>query len=198
MQPMAGRAARDEFSPGGLSVLFQGYYNRIYRYILSMLRDASEAEDLTQETFLRAHRSRETVREQAAQISWLYQIATNVALDRLRRHARRNPMESESDLDEMEVPEPEATSLQKAIEQDEMSECVQRYLSRLSDSYRSVIMLHDMHGLTSPEIAALLGESLPNVKIRLHRAREKLRLALHAACAFSVDESSVLTCDPRD
>jgi RNA polymerase sigma-70 factor (ECF subfamily) len=106
-------------------------------------------------------------------------------------------MESESDLDEMEVAEPDTPSLQKVIERDEMSECVQRYLNRLSDSYRAVILLHDMHELTSPEIAQLLGASLSNVKMRLHRARAKLRSALKAGCAFSYDESSVLTCESK-
>jgi RNA polymerase sigma-70 factor (ECF subfamily) len=97
----------------------------------------------------------------------------------------------------VEVPELEAPSLQKIIEQDEMSECVQRYLDRLSDRYKSVILLHDMHELTSPEIAKLLGESLANVKIRLHRARLKLRAALEAGCAFSYDETNVLTCESK-
>lgn len=88
--------------------------------------------------------------------------------------------------------------LQKLIERDEMSACVQRYLSDLSDNYRAVILLHDMHGLTSAEIARLLDESLPNVKIRLHRARRKLKIALAGGCAFSRDGDGVLVCEPRE
>jgi RNA polymerase sigma-70 factor (ECF subfamily) len=163
-----------------------------------MVRDRVEAEDLTQETFLRAYRSRDSLREEGARTAWLYRIATNVSLDRLRQYARRGPVESEDDLDEMEVAETNAPSLQKVIEQDEMSECVQGYINRLSDSYRAVILLHDMHEVTSPEIARLLGESLANVKIRLHRARVKLGGALQAGCDFSYDERNVLTCDPSD
>jgi RNA polymerase sigma-70 factor (ECF subfamily) len=180
------------------SASFQGDYQRIFRYIMSMVHDTAEAEDLTQDTFLRAYRRRETLRDEGAQTTWLYRIATNVCLDRLRQYARRNPMESETDPDQMDLAEPDTPSLQKVIEQDEMSACIQNYLNDLSDSYRAVILLHDMHDLTSPEIARLLGDSLSAVKIRLHRARRKLRSALKVGCDFSYDERNVLTCESKD
>jgi RNA polymerase sigma-70 factor (ECF subfamily) len=187
----------DELEVENATVIFKGDYNRIFRYIMSMVRDTAEAEDLTQETFLRAYRARNSLQDEGAQTAWLYRIATNVCLDRFRQSARRAPMESETDLDQVEVAEPDTPSLQQVIERDEMSACVQRYLNRLSDSYRAVILLHDMHELTSPEIAQLLGESLSAVKIRLHRARRKLGIALEAGCAFSYDERSVLTCESK-
>jgi RNA polymerase sigma-70 factor (ECF subfamily) len=183
---------------GSAAVFFERDYQRISRYIMSMVRDRVEAEDLTQETFLRAYRSRDSLREEGARTTWLYRIATNVCLDRLRQNARRDPMESEDDLEEMQVAEANAPSLLKLIEQGEMSECVQSYINQLPDNYRAVILLHDMHEVTSPEIARLLGESLHNVKIRLHRARVKLRGALQSGCDFSYDERNVLTCDPSD
>ena len=187
----------DELEVENASVIFRGDYNRIFRYIMSMVHETKEAEDLTQETFLRAYRQRDSLREEGAQTTWLYRIATHVCLDRLRQYARRAPKESEADLDQVDVAEPDTPSLQKTIEQDEMSGCIQRYLAHLPDSYRAVILLHDMHELTAPEIAQLLGESLATVKIRLHRARQKLRTALEAGCAFSYDERSVLTCESK-
>ncbi len=187
-----------ELEPENASVIFQGDYNRIFRYILSMVQDTAEAEDLTQETFLRAYRGRDSLREEGAQITWLYRIATHVCLDRLRQYARRNPKESDADIDQVDIPEPDTPSLLKTLEQDEMSGCVQGYLTRLPDNYRAAIMLHDMHELDAPEIAQLLGESLANVKIRLHRARQKLRSALQTGCSFSYDERDVLTCDSND
>ncbi len=187
----------DELETEKASVLFKGDYQRILRYTKSMVRDTAEAEDLTQETFLRAYRHRDSLREAGAQTAWLYRIATHVCFDRLRQYARRAPMESETDLDQVDVAEPDTPSLQQTIEQDEMSGCVQGYLNRLPDSYRAVILLHDMHELTEPEIAQLLGESLATVKIRLHRARHKLRIALGVGCAFSYDERNVLTCESK-
>jgi len=188
----------DELEVKNVSVIFEGDYQRIFRYIMSMIRDTTEAEDLTQETFLRAYRRRDSLRDEGAQTTWLYRIATHVCLDRLRQYARRAPKESEIDLDEMDVAEPDTPSLQQEIERDEMSECVQSYLNNLSDSYRAAILLHDMHELTAPEIAQLLGLSLDTVKIRLHRARNKLRIALQAGCEFSYDERNVLTCESKD
>lgn len=179
------------------SVLFTGDYQRIFRYIMSMVRDTAEAEDLTQETFLRAYHRRDSLRDEGAQTAWLYRIATYVCLDRLRQYARRNPMESNTDLDQVDIPESDSPSMQQVLERDEMSECVQGYLNRLSDSYRAVILLHDMHELTAMEIAQLLGESLPTVKIRLHRARRKLSMALGAGCHFSHDERDVFVCERK-
>ena len=187
----------NELEVENVTIFFKGDYQRIFRYIMSMVHDTAEAEDLTQETFLRAYRRRDSLRDEGAQTAWLYRIATHVCLDRLRQYARRNPMESETDLDQVDVAEPDTPSLQQTIERDEMSACVQRYLNGLPDSYRAVMLLHDMHELTAPEIAQLLGESLANVKIRLHRARRKLKTALEAGCAFSYDERSVLTCESK-
>ena len=188
----------DERELADASVLFESDYQRIFRYIMSMIRDSAEAEDLTQETFLRAYRRRDSLREPGAQTVWLYRIATHVCLDRIRQYSRRAPMETDADLDQVDIPEPNTPSLQKTIERDEMSVCVQHYLNRLADSYRAVILLHDMHELTNPEIAQLLGESLATVKIRLHRAREKLRAALEAGCDFSYDEGNSLTCETKE
>lgn len=179
-------------------VFFEGDYRRIFRYIVSMVQDTMEAEDLTQETFLRAYRGQDSLRDEGARAAWLYRIATHVCYDRFRQYARRKPMESETDLDQVDVAEPDTPSLQQTIERDEMSACVQGYLNDLSDGYRAVILLHDMHELTSPEIAQFLGESLAAVKIRLHRARRKLRTALEAGCAFAYDERNVLTCESKD
>ncbi len=178
-------------------LFFSGDYNRIYRYIHSMVNDNKEAEDLTQETFLRAFRKQDSLRDQGAQTAWLYKIATHVSLDRLRQFARSAPRESETDLQEVDIAETDTPSVQKITEQNEMSVCVQDYLNRLPDRYRAVILLHDMHDLTAMEISTLLGESLASVKIKLHRARLKLKAALRAGCAFSVDEDSVLTCESK-
>ncbi len=179
------------------SLFFSQDYQRINKYILSIVKDVKEAEDLTQETFIRAYRSQATLRDPGAQTAWLYKIATHVCFDRLRQYARVNLKETEAEIDELELADTRAPTLQKLSEQDEMSHCVQNYLNNLPDNYRSVILLHDMHDLASSEIAQLLGESLATVKIRLHRARLKLKAALQAGCDFSVNEDSVLTCESK-
>jgi len=180
-----------------VSALFEDYYHRIYRYAMSLMHDPAEADDVAQETFLRAHRRLDSLRDPTALTTWLYRIATHICLDRIRQHAHPTPIESQADLDDIDEADPDAPSLQQVVERNEMSVCVQRYLEGLPDSYRAVILLHDLHGLTGPEIAKTLGVSLATVKIRLHRARRKLQAQLEAGCAFSHDERDVLVCEPN-
>ena len=171
-------------------------YPRIFRYVLGLVRDRAEAEDLTQETFLRAHRRIGSLRATEATASWLYSIATHCCVDRLRERARRAPGEGRLDPETVSPPDP-APPARLRLEQDEMSTCVRGYVADLSDSYRAVLLLHDVQGLTCPEIAALLGDSPGSVKIRLQRARRRLRGTLQDACAFSQDERGTLVCEPK-
>ena len=181
--------------------LFSSYRGRIRAYVLGLVREPAEADDLTQETFLRVFRKLDTLRDPASVSSWLYRIATNLVRDRFRAQGRRPPDRSLSDDGDELAPADDNAGVPRLdflLARSEMSDCVQRYIDELSDSYRSVILLHDLEELTNPEIAALLGCSLETVKIRLHRARGKLRAALEVACSFSRDEDNTLVCEPRD
>ncbi len=82
-------------------------------------------------------------------------------------------------------------------ERHETGVCVQRCLDFLSDDYRAVILLHEAHGLTAPEIAGLLGESVGSVKIRLHRARRRLQEVMQIGCAISEQRSGVPCCEQK-
>ena len=176
-------------------VAFDEHYPRIARYVRGMVRDPVEAEDVTQEAFLRAHRRRGSLRDPEAAVAWLYSIATHVSLDRLRQQARHASARSEVDPDAVAAPDPEPTA-ELQIEQEQMSTCVQAHVAGLSDSYRAVLLLHDEEGLSAREIAELLGQSVASVKIRLHRARNRLRRVLEEGCVFSQDERGTLVCDP--
>lgn len=171
-------------------------YPRILRYVRSVVRDPADAQDVTQETFMRAHSRRGTLRDPDSVVPWLYSIATHVCLDRLRERARQAARVSGIAPEALPAVDP-AGSAQLRVEQAEMSACVQGYLGELSDSYRAVLLLHDVHSLTCPQIADLLGDSTGAVKIRLHRARKRLRGALRTACAFSRDERGALVCEPH-
>ncbi len=179
------------------SGFFEKYYDRIFRYIQGMVKNSAEAEDLTQEAFLRAQRERETLKDPRALLSWLYRIATRVSLDRLRQRKSAAARESSVDPAEIDPPDLSLPSLEKGLEQEEMSACVQRFLIDLPDSYRSVILLADMHALTGPEISEILDIPLATAKIRLHRARLRFKTALEAGCKFSYDSRGVLVCEPK-
>jgi len=175
------------------------YRPQIQRHILAMVRYADVAEELTQDTYARAFQGIHRLRDPQAALAWLYRIATNVALDHLRR--RTIPVDGASiSPEETELAaasEGPASLIETALERSQMSDCVQSYLETLPDDYRVAILLHDVHALSNPEIARLVGCSLPTAKIRVHRARRRLRETLDAACTFAVDERGVLVCEPR-
>jgi RNA polymerase sigma-70 factor (ECF subfamily) len=188
--------------PADLSEEFAGHRDAIYRYIVRIVRDPAVAEDLTQDSLLRAHDRLKTLESPSRLVPWLYRIATNLTYDRFRQASYRNQPQSleaadGSDRGLAEIVEESGPRLDKLMEQSEMSACVQKYMAGLPDSYRAVILLHDAEGLTNPEIAEMLGISLATVKIRIHRAREKLRVALGQACSFSADERGVVVCEPK-
>jgi RNA polymerase sigma factor (sigma-70 family) len=167
------------------------------RYIRSLVRDSSAAEDLAQETFLRAHRQQTELRDPAALESWLYRIATHACIDYLRQQARTVQRQVDTAVEDLPIADRERPSQLVVIQQTEMSECVQRYVAGLSDAYKAVLLLHDADGLTANEIAQLLKLPLTTVKMRLHRARRELGVILKAACAFGHDERGVFVCDPK-
>ena len=181
-----------------LSEIFQQYSGQIRRYVTGMVRSPEEAEEITQETFLRAHRKLSSLADPDKLSPWLYRIATNLSYDRLRSSARRPHLDALGEEESARAaPADDAPRLDRLIEQKEMSSCIREYLEGLPDSYRAVILLHDIQGLTNPEIAELLGVSLATAKIRLHRAREKLRAALGEGCSFSRDERDVFVCERK-
>jgi RNA polymerase sigma-70 factor, ECF subfamily len=165
-----------------------------------MVGDAARADDLTQETFLRVHQRIGGLRTTAAVEAWLYRIATNLCYDCFRqREHRKPPLPLVSLRGEGGALLSEEAALQPdhLLEQGDMSDCVMRFLSDLPDPLREVLLLHDLQGFTGPEIADRLDLSIHNVKIRLHRARVRLRAALSEGCDFSRDERGVFICQPR-
>jgi RNA polymerase sigma-70 factor (ECF subfamily) len=173
------------------------YRPALTRYLQYLVRDAAEAEDLAQETFVRAYRQRSTLRDPAALESWLYQIATHVCIDRLRQRARTVERQVDAPIEDLPIADRKRPSPLAIVQQTEMSECVQRYVANLSDAYKAVLLLHDADGLTADEIARLLQLPLTTVKMRLHRARRQLEIALNNACAFERDERGVFICEPK-
>lgn len=184
------------------SDIFREYQHPIYNYLLRMTQNRAEAEDLTQETFIRIHRSLATFRGESSLATWLYRIATNVSFDHFRRNATQQaktalPLE-ETEPDRAWVVDETPASPEQLAAQSEMSACVQEFIQHLPPTYRAVLVLHDLQGLKNREIADVLDCSLNMVKIRLHRARNKLRVALNAGCDFAHDERNVFVCEEKE
>jgi RNA polymerase sigma-70 factor (ECF subfamily) len=179
------------------SALFSTYRDRIYRYLLTLVHNPSEAEDLTQDTFLRAYSHHDCLRDPSAVRGWLYRIATRVCLDRLRKRVAQVSLDGEEGASTIDSLPSQSPSALEMAEREETGACVQRCLDFLSDSYRAVILLHEAHSLTAAEIAELLGESVGTIKIRLHRARRRLQEIMRIGCAVSQSGNGVPCCEPK-
>jgi RNA polymerase sigma-70 factor (ECF subfamily) len=180
--------------------IFDDYQRPIYNYLLRMTQDQAVAEDLTQETFIRVHRGLPGFRGEASLATWVYRIATNVSLDHFRRRSTVTERVTRSldvvETDQEGLPDNKAASPEQLAAASEMSVCVQDFIWQLPPNYRAALVLHDLQGMKNGEIAEVLDVSLDTVKIRLHRARKKLREALNIGCDFAHDERNVLVCEP--
>lgn len=198
--PVSSPSQSEASVPVDSSAVADRYRSSIHHYVLRLVGDSSLADDLTQETFLRVHQHLGELKDPAALEGWLYRIATNVCHDRIRRREHREPALPLLGSDEGgndAVVEDGTLRPDQLLEQKEMSDCVLRFLAGLSPTHREVMLLHDLQGYTDPQIAQMLGLSLQNVKIRLHRARAGLRAALGEGCHFEHDDRGVFVCEPK-
>ena len=185
--------------------VYDEYHAKIFRYLTRVVGQ-SEAEDVTQEVFVKVGQALETFRGESQLSTWIYRIATNAALDRLRQPSVRHggerllPVESiaetKADVD-IRTGELKASTEQKLI-RSEMNGCIRGIIQALPEHYRAVIVLSELEGLKDGEIAEILGLTLQTAKVRLHRARAKLRKELAAACVFYRDERNELACDRKN
>jgi RNA polymerase sigma-70 factor, ECF subfamily len=194
----------DQGTETALTQKLASYRETIRGYVLAIVRDKDAAEELTQDTLVRAQESASSLRDHSKLLPWLHRIATNLCYDRFRRASHRGralsldtPADGEDGITRADALADDAPRLDKALEQSEMSACVQDYLAELPAPQRAVLLLHDVQGLTNPGISTMLDVSLATVKIRLHRARRKLRTALSEGCTFSCDERGVTVCEPK-
>ena len=168
----------------------------LFAYVRGIVRNAETAEDITQEAILRAYRCISGLKDHNRLGPWLYRIATNICRDHFRKNMRtRGEIQGADSVNDLR--DENAPRLDKVLECAEMGECVQRYFAELPDSYRAVILLHDVEGMTNQEIADMLGVSLDTAKVRLHRSRKQLRNILRDVCRFYIDERGVLVCEPK-
>jgi RNA polymerase sigma-70 factor (ECF subfamily) len=170
------------------------FHQRIQRYLTRLL-GASEADDVTQEVFAKVSQTLPRFRGESSISTWIYRIATNTAYDRLRspsfRRADVVPLEHTAPVHDP------SSGIDQALVRTEMNECIDEYIARLPASYRSVVILSEHEGLTNQEIADALGVSLDTVKIRLHRARARLRQELGSGCSFYRDDRNEFACQPK-
>jgi RNA polymerase sigma-70 factor (ECF subfamily) len=158
------------------AALFQSHKKRVYSVCLLMTKDIAEAEDLTQEAFLQVFRSVSSFRGDSAFSTWLYRVAVNTVLMKLRR--RKSPPIVSLD----EPVSPESPSLRRDVGRvdprlngtiDRIT--LRRAMQELPEGCREIFVLHEVQGYQHHEIAEMLDCSVGNSKSQLHKAKMKMR-----------------------
>lgn len=168
--------------------LVEAHRDKVYGLALRMTRSDADAAEIAQDTFLSAYQHLKDFRGEAAFSSWVYRIAANHALMRLRH--RRVAQAAENELKGPEFTEwgslaeyPQSDWSRdaegKALDA-ELGRAIQQATDQLPEGYREVFLLKDVEGLSYEQIAEATGASVPAIKSRLHRARLALREAIDA------------------
>lgn len=186
--------------------LFKEFQPKILRY-LTRLVGRNEAEDLTQEVFIKVSEQLKNFREESKISTWIYKIATNRVIDRMRQSKSQkflidsqklsDILSEEKDNYNNILKDKKSTALLQQIIKKEMNQCIRDVIDNLSKDYSAVIILKDLEGMKNQEIAEIMNISLSTVKMRLYRARAELKKALGKKCIFYNDEEGNLSCERK-
>jgi RNA polymerase sigma-70 factor (ECF subfamily) len=193
--PAAGPSRVDELAclesmrrgdPACLGGFFEAWGDRLYRLSLRLTGDPAAAEDVVQEAFLRLMAGADAIEGRSRLATWLYRVAYNASMDRLREGRRTTPVPEEQADGALPIPSlfvdfrfsPEAM-----LKDAEMRRALDEAIASLPPSLRAAFLLRDVEGLSTAEAAEALSLTETNLKVRLHRARLLLRERLSAFVA---------------
>ncbi len=168
-----GRVARaQQGEVAAFEDLIAAHSARVFRMLTRVLGNAADAEEVAQETFLKAWRALAGFRGESRFSTWLYRIAINEANRRLAYEARRHTLPIDDVADRVpDLAEGPAALAESA----ELEAFLERCIAELPPHYRAAVVLRDVEGLTNEEAAEALGLELRNFKSRLHRGRMAIR-----------------------
>lgn len=170
MSGAMGRAAFDR--------IFEEFSPAIFNYVLRMVGDSDRAADITQDTFIKAYRKLDTLTDEKSTRSWLYRIATNTAIDEMRRRRWVSPLQSGEDV-RYERPDtgpgPEAMVMNATLD-----DRIQRALMQLRPNHRQCLILSDLEDMSAQQIGEVMELSYGAVRTLLCRARGEMRRLLAA------------------
>ena len=175
-EALVAQARDGEFS--AFEKLFERHRNLVYRFVYQMSNRRDDAEDLTQEVFVRAYQNLHRYRDEAKFTTWLLRIATNLATDRARMYQRRMSLEAQESgsrgaLAWMTVGN--VSDPVENLEADRRVEALKKALAALPEHHRNVVILRDIEEMDYKDMAELLGCTVGGAKLRVLRARRALR-----------------------
>ncbi len=147
-------------------ICFKAEYEAVYRYALSLCRDETEAQDITQDTFLKAMQAKNGFRGNSSVYTWLCAIAKNIWLEKMRKESRLVSMERE-------LPE-RGTSLEEKITNEDTAMQIHKFLHIIEEPYKEVFTLRVFGQLSFAKIAELFGKTESWARVTYHRARKQI------------------------
>ncbi len=165
-------------SPEAFQELFNLYSDKIYRLAVSILENEDDAEDVTQEVFIKFLEHIDSFEGRSKIGTWLYRVAHNASIDRIRKNKTDRMVDT--DLLEEEPPLPKSFAhwnhpVSELYDQQELIEMLDSAMKSLPETLRGVFLLRDIEELSTQDTAAVLGITEGAVKVRLHRARLQMR-----------------------
>ena len=179
-------AALRRRDPDAFTFLFESYSDKVYRLAAGLLEDDMEAEGVVQESFLRLFERLDQFEGRAKISTWLYRVAYNAAMDRLRR--RRPTMMLDFAADDDDIPAPVILAdwrdvPERLLTEAEIKAELDKAITALPEKHKAVFILREIEGLSTQETADIIGISISAAKVRLHRARLFLRERLAESLA---------------
>lgn len=159
--------------------LVEKYQERIFTMIYGMVRNREQAQDLTQETFVRGFRRLDSFRQDAKFYTWVYRIAKNVSIDYIRRRNRRDERSWEDQVEinrDGQISESHRSVLpSKALERKQIYGAIMDAVEKLSPEHRQVLLLRELEGMSYTEMAEVCDVPAGTIMSRLYTARRKMR-----------------------
>lgn len=164
------------------------------QYLERYVGNPSVADDLLQETLIRISKGLSSFAGRSSVKTWAFSIASRVAADYFRDPARRRKI---VELGEVEETMDSSPAIDERLIVGQMNDCIRQVIDSLPESYRAALILHDLEGLTAKQTADIIDCSLATAKIRIHRARRRLKQVMENECNFYRDRDSVFRCDQK-
>gem|GEM_PF-97713 len=160
--------------------VWHAFRDPLWNYIVRRVPNASDADDVLQDVFLKVHRNLPALENEERLAPWLYRVARNTLIDRYRRSDTQEPLEA---TDEAHSPEAQDENAEQTI-----AGCLRNMINDLPPAYRDALVLSELEGLPQRVVAERLGLSLSGAKSRVQRGRRLLRDALLSCCHFEFDQ----------
>lgn len=179
-------------------LLYKQYFEPVKRY-LERYTGNNHAEELAQEVFIKVIKNREQFRGESSEKNWIYRIATNTAKDFLKsRYKKDIDKISETDLEHYDSSWVDEASPEALKMTSEMNQCIQEFIHRLPDQYATALVLSELEGRNIKEISEILDLSQNATKVRLHRARARLRDEIEIGCIITTTCDNRMRCERKE